>query len=271
MVNGSPESATLFRLGLIGYPLGHSFSAGYFNSKFKELNIPGAYYLYPLKKVEDFLTLIANDRTIIGLNVTIPYKQAVMPYLDELSEDAERIGAVNLITVIRNNESDGKYYLKGYNSDWTGFRDSLLPYLNDGMDKALILGTGGSSRAVAYALKTLGRKVDFVSRQKRESSEESTYYTYEELSEDIIRDHLLIINTTPLGMYPNTDACPPIPYKALTEEHLCYDLIYNPASTAFIKACSGNGAKVKNGLEMLHLQAEGTWKTIQETLNDKAE
>lgn len=269
MVNGSSESAPLFRLGLIGYPLGHSFSADYFNSKFKELNIPGEYDLYPLEKVKDFLTLIAKDRTVRGLNVTIPYKQSVIPYLDELSEDAEGIGAVNVITVSRSNKADLKYRLKGYNTDWKAFRDSLIPYLNDGMNKALILGTGGSSRAVAYALKTLGLNVDFVSRKKRKSTEESKCYTYEELTEEIVKDHLLIVNTTPLGMYPNTGDRPPIPYEALTADHLCYDLIYNPERTSFIKACSEYGAGVKNGLEMLHLQAEGTWKIIQDSLNEK--
>lgn len=263
MVNESSD-APLFRLGLIGYPLGHSYSAEYFNSKFKELNIPGEYNLYPIADVKDVLTLLEKDRKIIGLNVTIPHKQTILPYLNELSEDAREIGAVNVVTARRDTESCDKLYLKGYNTDWIGFRNSLRQLLREDVTRALVLGTGGSSRAVAYALRRLGIKVDFVSRSRKHSLPDGARVcTYDELDENDIKAHLLIVNTTPVGMYPHTDERPQIPYEALTPEHLCFDLIYNPDETEFLKASAKAGAKVKNGLEMLHIQADETWKITQ--------
>lgn len=266
MVN-EPKPAPLFRLGLIGYPLGHSFSADYFNSKFKKTGIPGEYDLYPIADIENFITLIEKEKIIRGLNVTIPYKTSVIPYLDELSEDAAAIGAVNVVTVSRDEKDGENFHLKGYNTDWYGFMESLRPHVTPNMKKALILGTGGSSRAVAYALRNLGIDYDCVTRSKAtDNLNGSRYYTYGELNDGIIKEHTLIVNTTPVGMFPDINARPAIPYEALTPGHLCFDLIYNPARTAFINAAEQAGAQVKNGLEMLHLQAEGTWTIIKRLL-----
>ena len=193
------------------------------------------------------MEVISEYYNLNGLNVTIPYKEQVIPFLDELDEDAANIGAVNVIKIIHKNND---LILKGYNSDVVGFCDSISPLIKPHMKKALILGTGGAAKAVCYGLKKLGIESQFVSRKKTENT-----ITYPEINKDIIDEHHIIVNTTPLGMYPNVDDCPDIPYELLTEKHLCYDLLYNPDETLFMKNAKGYGATVKNGLEMLLLQA----------------
>ena len=244
--------------GLIGYPLGHSFSAKYFAGKFKRENLEEQYCLFPLKRIEELDSLISENIGLKGLNVTIPYKELVIPYLDELSPDASAIGAVNVIRVFKSNNGE-KPCLRGYNTDWEGFSLSLSSLLTGNEKKALVLGTGGASKAVVYALSKLGIKSQLVSRKKRDGVQ-----TYEDLNKSIIEDNLLIINTTPLGMFPNTQSAPMIPYEYLTSRHICYDLVYNPLETEFLKRCAAMGATTKNGLKMLHLQADLSWKIWNE-------
>ena len=235
--------------GLIGYPLSHSFSKGYFAEKFAKENIVDCKYdVFPLEKIEDFVELCNDKKNLIGLNVTIPYKEKIIPFLDELDETAANIGAVNTIKF-----SNGKEI--GYNSDAYGFEMSLKPLLKQHHTKALILGTGGASKAVEYVLRKLGISFQYVSRNKNEKA-----ISYEELNEAIIQHSKLIINTTPIGMYPNIDTAPDIPYNVLTEKHLLYDLVYNPEETLFLKKGKEKGAQTKNGLEMLYLQAERSWE-----------
>ncbi len=237
--------------GLIGYPLGHSFSQDYFNRKFEAENIDARYVNFEIPEIEDFNNVIADNPTLAGLNVTIPYKQLVIDMLDEMDPEAAEIGAVNVIKFIRRN---GRLSLKGYNSDCIGFRDSIAPLLTEERSRALVLGTGGASRAVSYALRSLGIEVQLVSRSSRPG-----VLSYAELTDDIMKSHKIIVNTTPLGMYPHTDECPDIPYAMLSPEHLCYDLLYNPDVTLFMKRSAENGAETKNGLEMLLLQAFAAW------------
>ena len=235
--------------GLIGYPLSHSFSKGYFAEKFAKENIVDCKYdVFPLEKIEDFVELCNDKKNLIGLNVTIPYKEKTIPFLDELDETAANIGAVNTIKF-----SNGKKI--GYNSDAYGFEMSLKPLLKSHHTQALILGTGGASKAVEYVLKKLGIAFQYVSRTKNDKA-----ISYEELNESIIQHSKLIINTTPIGMYPNIDTAPDIPYNVLTEKHLLYDLVYNPEETLFLKKGKEKGAQTKNGLEMLYLQAERSWE-----------
>lgn len=241
--------------GLIGFPLGHSFSQDYFNRKFEAENIDARYVNFEIPEIEDFHQVIKSNPNLSGLNVTIPYKQQVIAMLDEMDAEASEIGAVNVIKFIRRN---GKLILKGYNSDIIGFRDSIAPILTDNHSKALVLGTGGASRAVSYALKSLGVEPQLVSRSRRPD-----VLSYEDLTPEIMSTHKVIVNTTPLGMYPNIDECPDIPYVLLTPEHLCYDLLYNPDVTMFMKRSSEAGAEVKNGLEMLLLQAFAAWNIWQ--------
>ncbi|MBO4984548.1 MAG: shikimate dehydrogenase [Bacteroides sp.] len=245
------------KYGLIGFPLGHSFSKGYFNEKFAAEQIDAEYLNFEIPSIEEFKTVIEDNPTLRGLNVTIPYKQQVIPYLDELDKDAEKIGAVNVVKVIRN--AKGKVKLVGYNSDIIGFTQSIEPLLQPHHTKALILGTGGASKAVHRGLEKLGLTVRFVSREKRNTDT----LTYQELTPEVISEHTVIVNTTPLGMYPKVDACPDIPYKCLTSDHLLYDLLYNPDETCFMKQGKKYGATVKNGLEMLLLQAFAGWEIWQ--------
>lgn len=235
------------RYGLIGYPLSHSFSPKWFAEKFAAGGIDATYQAYPLEHVEDILDLLANY-PLKGLNVTIPYKESVIDFLDSLSDDAKAIGAVNCID-IRN----GKRI--GHNTDVIGFEQSLTPLLQPHHTKALILGTGGAAKAVNYVLDKLEIERTSVSRNKTENT-----LTYQDLTEEIISTHTLIINTTPLGMSPNEDDSPPIPYNFISEEHLLYDLIYNPAETKFLAQGKQQGAQIKNGHEMLVLQAEASWE-----------
>lgn len=242
--------------GLIGYPLSHSFSQKYFSAKFLREHIEDAEYRnFPLQNISEFKTLIASEPNLCGLNVTIPYKLPVMEFLDETDPEAIAVGAVN---VIRFNRSEHGLLLKGFNSDVIGFRTSLLPLLptrSEGM-KALVLGSGGASRAIVYTLKSMGIEPHIVSRNKGEH----VYKTYAQLTPRDITDHLLIINTTPLGMFPRTETFPVLPYQTITPGHILFDLVYNPQETQFLKWGKTFGAKTRNGLEMLHVQAEKSWE-----------
>lgn len=241
------------KYGLIGYPLKHSFSIDFFNEKFKSECIDAEYVNYEIPEINDFMEVIEESPNLHGLNVTIPYKEQVIPFLDELDKDTAKIGAVNVIKIIRN--SKGKVKLKGYNSDIIGFSQSIQPLLQPHHKKALILGTGGASKAVYHGLKNLGIDSTFVSRTQQKGM-----LIYEELTPEIIAEHTVIVNCTPLGMYPKVDFCPAIPYKSLTPKHLLYDLLYNPNVTLFMKKGEEQGAVTKNGLEMLLLQAFAAWE-----------
>ncbi len=238
--------------GLIGFPLGHSFSQNYFNQKFEAENINAEYVNFEIPDIGDLMEIFAENPGLSGLNVTLPYKEQVMAYMDEIDSQAERIGAVNVIKIMH--KKNGDLMLKGFNSDIIGFTDSILPLLNDRHPKELVLGTGGASRAIRVGLRNLGIEPVLVSRTKRED-----VLTYEELTPEVMKEHLVIVNTTPVGMYPHIDCCPDIPYECLTPDHLCYDLIYNPDVTLFMKKSAEYGAIVKNGLEMLLLQAFASW------------
>lgn len=240
--------------GLIGKTLEHSFSPAFFKEKFQREGINDCFYnLYPLKKIDEFNQLIGGFTELSGLNVTIPYKQEIIPFLDEIEENAKEIAAVN---TIRFEWVQNKLKLIGYNTDYLGFTDSIKPLLKDHHQSALVLGTGGSSLAVIYALKKLGIKYSKVSRNPINSQD----LNYDSLNEDIISSNKIIINTTPLGMFPNISMKPDIPYDAISSEHLLFDLIYNPKQTEFLKTGLEKGAEVKNGFEMLIKQAEYSWK-----------
>jgi len=235
--------------GIIGYPLSHSFSPAYFNAKFAKQGIDAHYAPFPLSAISEFKTLLQQHPNLAGLSVTIPYKESIIPYLDELDATAREIGAVNCITI-----KNGK--TKGCNTDVIGFRQSLEPILHQNTStRALILGTGGSSKAVAYALSNNGIPYNKVSRTKTE-----TGLTYGDITPEIIASHKLIVNTTPLGMFPIVDALPPLPYDRIGPDHILFDLIYNPAETLFLRCGRKEGATTKNGSEMLHLQAEASWQ-----------
>lgn len=236
------------RFGLIGYPLSHSFSPGWFARKFESLGIAARYDAFPLDNIAQLPELLLQTPGLEGLNVTIPYKEAVLPYLHALHPAAAAIGAVNCIRI-----DHGK--LTGYNTDTIGFRDSLLPLLQPHHTAALILGKGGAALAVAYTLQQLGISYRYVSSSGRAGT-----LGYEDLSPEMLAEVSLIINTTPLGMYPHTDSFPPLPYEALGKQHLLYDLIYNPEETTFLKLGQANGATTQNGMQMLVLQAEASWR-----------
>ncbi|WP_420150903.1 shikimate dehydrogenase family protein [Spirosoma sp.] len=245
------------RYGLIGYPLTHSFSQRYFSGKFTREGIADSRYdLFELPAIED-LPVIFSTPGLRGLNVTIPYKQAVLPYLHRLDSSAEKIGAVNVIKI----EADGSR--TGYNSDYYGFQQSLIDWfseLNRSLDgaQALVLGTGGASKAVTVALTDLNVEYKYVSRTKTDTS-----FAYNELT-DILSDYSLIVNCSPVGTYPYIDEAPSIPYDLLTDRHLLYDLVYNPAETKFMQLGRKQGAYVKNGLRMLELQADKAWEIWQQ-------
>lgn len=240
--------------GLIGYPLGHSFSQTFFNQKFASEGIKARYVNFEIPDIGDLMEVLSENPNLDGLNVTIPYKQQVMQYLDDIDPVAQRVGAVNVVQILRG-KTDSDIRLVGFNSDIAGFSKSISPLLGADRREALVLGTGGASRAVCCALSDLGVSPTLVSRTKRED-----VLTYAELTPEIIGSHKVIVNTTPLGMYPHVDECPDIPYDSLTPEHLCYDLLYNPDVTLFMKRASAQGAEVKNGLEMLLLQAFESWE-----------
>jgi shikimate dehydrogenase len=235
--------------GLIGYPLSHSFSKGFFAEKFARENIKDCIYeSFPLPAITEFNPLLASQPDLCGLNVTIPYKEAVIPFLDELSPAAAQIKAVNCIRFI-----DG--VKTGFNTDAIGFRRSLEPLLKEHHTNALILGTGGAAKAVQYVFEALDIPYKLVSRKASPGT-----VTYDQLDAEVMEEHTIIINTTPLGMFPNTEEAPELPYGFLTPQHLLYDLIYNPAITSFLKQGADNGATIKNGHEMLLMQAEASWE-----------
>ncbi|MBD1430823.1 shikimate dehydrogenase family protein [Sphingobacterium litopenaei] len=246
----------MIKLGLIGYPLGHSFSKNYYLAKFDKENIHDIHYdLYPIEQIDQFPTLYNQNSHFRGFNVTIPHKQAVIPYLNELSEEAAQMKAVNCITI---KHQEGKTILKGYNTDAYGFEKSLEPLLNPHHIKALVLGNGGAAKAVFYTLEKLNISYKIVSRNSGTGD-----LTYEDLTKELLAKYSLIINCSPVGTFPNIDSCPNIPYEGITEKHLLYDLIYNPEETLFLKKGKERGATIKNGYEMLVLQAEKNWEIWQ--------
>ena len=249
------------RYGLIGYPLGHSFSKNFFNEKFHSENIDAEYVNFEIPTIEDFNKIIKANPTLCGLNVTIPYKEQVIGYLDELDKDAAAIGAVNVIKIER---IKGKTRLTGFNSDVMGFTQSIESLLEPHHKKALILGTGGASKAINYGLKSLGLETVFVSRYERPGT-----IQYEKITPDVIQEYNVIVNCTPCGMYPHIDECPLLPYEAMDNKTLLYDLLYNPDQTLFMKKGAAKGATVKNGLEMLLLQAFASWEFWNGTSTDK--
>lgn len=233
--------------GLLGKNISYSFSRTYFTEKFKKENIDAKYYNFDLEEINEFRDVIKEMPELQGLNVTIPYKQEIITFLDDLAPEAKEIGAVNTVKVNGNK-------LIGYNTDYIGFSESIKPLLKTQHKKALILGTGGASKAIAYALKELEIEYKFVSR-----SSGNDRLKYEDLSEEIIRDHKVIINTTPVGTFPDVEKYPKFPIQYLTNKHLVYDLIYNPGTTQLLALAKEQGATVKNGLKMLELQAESAW------------
>ena len=240
------------KFGLIGFPLAHSFSKKYFSEKFLKEHIgETSYELYPLSDIDSLPLLLSEEPDLQGLNVTIPYKTSVIKYLDSLDSIAEEAGAVNTIKIRRNG---GERILKGYNTDVFGITESLRQYVNEREIKALVLGTGGSSKAVGFALGRMGITVSYVSREEKQG-----LLTYSDVNDDIISSHRLIINTTPLGMYPDTDSCPQIGYDGLTPRHILFDLVYNPETTVFLAKGKERGCTLITGLGMLHLQAEKSW------------
>lgn len=240
------------KYGLIGYPLVHSFSISYFNEKFKNEGIDAVYENYEIPTIEQFPEIIDTNPQLRGLNVTIPYKEKVIGYLDAISPEANEIGAVNVIKIRHKGK---KVILKGYNSDVIGFTRSIEPLLDSFHKQALILGTGGASKAIEFGLKSLGLKTMKVSRSVKPGT-----IRYQDITPEMMKDWNVIINCTPCGMYPHSDECPQLPYEAMDSHTLLYDLIYNPDETLFMKNGKANGAIVKNGLEMLLLQAFASWE-----------
>ncbi|MCI6161507.1 MAG: shikimate dehydrogenase [Prevotellaceae bacterium] len=241
------------KYGLIGCPLGHSFSISYFNEKFQNENIDAEYVNFEIPKIEDLPEILATNPELKGLNVTIPYKQQVIGYLDAISPEARTIGAVNVIRI----EHKGRNTrLKGFNSDVIGFTKSIEPLLERHHRKALILGMGGAAKAVDYGLKSLGLETLYVGREKGNGN---GHILYRDITPDMVREYNVIVNCTPCGMYPKCEECPTLPYEALDEHNLLYDLLYNPDETLFMTRGKERGATVKNGLEMLLLQAFANW------------
>ena len=249
--------------GLIGYPLTHSFSKKYFTEKFQKEKITNFdYQLFPHEKIYELPVILKKYPELLGLNVTIPYKESVIPFLTELNETAKEVGAVNCIKIINSEQPGVEKKLVGYNTDVVGFRQSIKPFLETQHQRALILGTGGASKAVYHVLKTIGIDCYFVTRSKIIDNQliSKNEFSYEEINEYIISSFKLIVNTTPVGMYPNTTETPALPYEYISSSHLLYDLVYNPQETEFLKQGKKMGASTVNGLSMLHLQAEEAWK-----------
>ena len=240
-----------YTYGLIGYPLGHSFSKGYFTDFFKSKGIDAEYKNFELPQIDGVSDMLAQETMLKGFNVTIPYKQQIFKYLDEIDAAAQAVGAVNVVKVIRNGEG---IKLKGYNTDIIGFGDSIRPLLKPHHTHALILGTGGASKAVDYVLQQFGLTTTFVSRTKR-----ADVISYDELTAERLEQYTVIVNTTPLGMHPKTDACPPLDYTAIDDRHLLFDVIYNPEKTLFLQRGEEAGATICNGMDMLIGQAKAAW------------
>ena len=249
-MKGQPEKI----YGLIGYPLIHSFSKTFFNQKFESEGIDARYINFELPDIGDLMEVLAEYPEIDGLNVTIPYKQQIMPYLSDIDPVAQRVGAVNVVQVIKG-KTDSDFRLVGFNSDIVGFVNSIKPLLKPCHKAALVLGSGGAAKAVCCGLEDLGIRPQVVSRTPREG-----VITYADLTPEVMESHKVIVNTTPLGMYPNVDECPDIPYHLMNSDFLAYDLLYNPDVTMFMKRCAEHGAVTKNGLEMLLLQAFESWE-----------
>lgn len=240
--------------GIIGYPLGQSASPAFFNKKFAIENIDAEYIPFEIENINELPAIIEKHPALCGFNVTIPYKMQVMDFLESISDEAKAIQAVNVVKITRN--AEGKAILKGYNSDVIGFTRSLQPLIEGKHKKALILGTGGVSKAVAYSLRTLG--IDFISISRNVAQHA---ITYNQLTDEIMSSHTLIINCTPLGMVGHgIDKCPAIPYEKLSEKHLLYDVVYNPEETIFLKKGAEQGATIKSGYEMWYLQALASWE-----------
>ncbi|RED47957.1 shikimate dehydrogenase family protein [Seonamhaeicola aphaedonensis] len=238
------------KLGLLGRNISYSFSRAYFKSKFEKEQITDTTYEnFDIESIDLLPSILNNTKGLKGLNVTIPYKQEVIPFLDKINKKAAEIGAVNTIKITK------KGKLVGYNTDCYGFKKSIEPFLKKYHNKALILGTGGASKAIAYTLRELGVNYQYVSRKMSEGID----FTYDTLSENDIKETLIIINCTPLGTFPNIDDCPHIPYDSITDKHILFDLIYNPEETKFLKKGKEKGAVIINGLKMLELQAEKAW------------
>lgn len=240
--------------GLIGFPLSHSFSAKYFADKFESERLTDCIYRnFPLEQIGLLNQLIEEHNDLIGLNVTIPYKEQVISYMQSIEEEAAQIGAVNTIKINRNRDG---IHLRGYNTDAYGFQATLEPFVKKHFNRALILGTGGASKAVAYVLKRMGMEVIYVSRIPRIKG----HLSYRELTPHVMASCQVIVNASPSGMYPDTNVCPAIPYEYLTPGHVLYDLIYNPVETKFLTLGREKGAVTINGLQMLHLQADKAWE-----------
>ena len=241
--------------GLIGYRLGHSFSQKFFTQKFASENLQEHEYVnFELDRIEEFPEIFERGMNICGLNCTIPYKQLIMRFLDEIDPEAAQIGAVNTIKISGEN---GRRMLKGFNTDLYGFEHSIRPMLGEKHRKALILGTGGASKAVKYLFDRMG--IGYLSATTKAERAEKEI-GYDELTEALMREYLIVVNATPLGTFPKVDTCPDIPYRHITPDHVLYDLVYNPEETLFLKKGKAQGAQTKNGLEMLHLQAIRAWE-----------
>lgn len=241
--------------GLIGHRLGYSFSRKFFTDKFTQENLENYEYVnFELDSIDEFPGIFDQDKNICGLNCTIPYKQQIMPFLDEIEAEAAQIGAVNTVKITF---KDGKRFLKGFNTDIYGFENSLRPMLEEKHKKALILGTGGASKAIKYILDKLN--IEYLSA----SIEDQLFANeirYSQITNELLKEYLIIIHATPIGTFPNVDNCPEIPYQSITSDHVLFDLVYNPEETLFLKKGKAQGAKTKNGLEMLHLQAIRAWE-----------
>ena len=261
------------RLGLIGYPLEHSFSPAYFKEKFQREGLTDySYEAFPISSIEQFPEFVTQHPDLCGFNVTIPYKEAIIPYLDDIDEATAEIGAVNCVKILRDTDKNDNcqlstincqltkkdYRLKGYNTDAPAF-DQCLQENQTLPSKALVFGTGGAAKAVAYALKQLHIDFYFVSRSKRDGQT----ILYSDLSQDILKNHPLWINTTPVGMFPHTEESLPLDYSFIGSEHYLFDLIYNPEETVFLRHGREHGAHIQNGLAMLHTQAELSWKIFK--------
>jgi shikimate dehydrogenase len=241
------------RFGLIGYPLSHSFSRKFFSDKFSREGIDAEYLNYEIDNINLLPQIVAFDPVLTGLNVTIPYKQQVIKFLDKTDEDAAEINAVNTIRIIRDG---GRISLEGYNTDIYGFRESIRSLIQKHHHKALILGSGGASKAIIKVLNDIGIDTIIVSRNPQYKGEIS----YDDLDEGVMESYKVIVNTTPIGTFPKGEGCPAIPFEYVNEQHLLYDLVYNPEVTEFLKQGQLRGAAVKNGLEMLYLQALASWE-----------
>ncbi len=240
------------QFGLVGYPIGHSFSGKYFTEKFSREGIDAVYQNFQMEDIVGIEKILSDNDDIAGFNITIPHKTNILPYLNDTDAAIAEIGAVNVVKATKTAEG---YHLKGFNTDVIGFERSLVPQLKPHHKKALVFGTGGASKAVIYVLKNLGIEYKYVSRSKKEGQ-----YSYDEITPEIIAENTLLVNCTPLGMSPKIGMCPEIPYDAITSEHYLYDLIYNPEVTEFLQRGKDRGAAIKNGLDMLHMQADAAWE-----------